>query len=304
VTVVFIHHSNTQEVLQFLAALLRPRQDGTRGMATLYGCAGTGKSHLLEYLSSDYWQQERQVQEPRLVHVVIEEHRLGALKSKGAVYATAEACIAFSGIAEQLGVLSERYDPESVWAKCAWYKQPRPLYTDNSFRSLAAFVRSELRRLRVVGVIIDNAQYVDRYTVQQLIHIRVLLNRELALIFCAPIDKPQEANEHVEGLMARSGAADEFELPLELRQLEEAAFTGPVLNGLLKQTSAIFATDLPPLTKALMRTVFWSAIARDWRVLAKKVRGLNRELASQRGPIREITLELFERIVGKLPSVP
>jgi len=50
--------------------------------------------------------------------------------------------------------------------------------------------------------------------------------------------------------------------------------------------------------------VIWSAIARDWRVLAKKVRGLNRALASQRGPIREITLELFERIVGKLPSVP
>jgi hypothetical protein len=252
---------------------------------------GTGKSHLLEYLLSDYWQQERQVQEPRLIRVVIEEHRLGSLRSKGAVYATAEACLAFSGIAEQLGIVSERYDPESVWAKCVWYKQPHRLYSDNAFHSLAAFVRSELRRLRVIGVIIDNAQYIDHCTMQSLIRVRTLLNGELALILSAPIDKPQEANEHVEGLMARSGAADEFELPLELRQLEEIAFTGSVLNELLKEMCATFATNLPPLTKALMRTIFWSATARDWRVVAKKTRGLTRALASQKGPIREITLE-------------
>ena len=38
-------------------------------------------------------------------------------------------------------------------------------------------------------------------------------------------DKPQMLNEHLEGVIARSGAADEFEPSIELQQLEEEAFT-------------------------------------------------------------------------------
>jgi hypothetical protein len=299
----FIHHSNTKAIIQFFDSLLTPREDGTRGMAALYGCEGTGKSHLLSYWSSVYWGQEHHIPELRLVRIDINDYRIGSLKGKGVVYSTAESCVTFSAIAEQLGTLSARYDSESVWAKCAWYKQPRPLYTDKYFLSLAAFVRSELHRLRVVGIIIDNAHLVDIYTVQQLVKVRALLHGQLALVFCAPIDKPQTINEHVDGLIARSRAADEFEPSIELQHLDEATFTGPVLNDLLEHMRAIFAADLPPMTKALMRKVFWLAISRDWRVLAKKVRDLNRVLASQRGPIREITLEIFERIVGKLPSV-
>jgi len=149
----FVPHSNTKVAIQLLADIFEPHADGSCGMAALYGCDGTGKSYLLTYLASTYWVQERHVQEPRIIRIAIDEHRLGSLKGKGAVYSTAEACVAFSAIAEQLAALSARYDSESVWANCAWYKKPRPLYTDSAFLSLAAFVRSELRRLRVVGII-------------------------------------------------------------------------------------------------------------------------------------------------------
>jgi hypothetical protein len=300
----FIPHSNTRAVIPFIENLLKPQADGSRGMVALYGCDGTGKSYLLTYLSSAYWVQERHVQEPRIIRIDIDAHRLGSLKRKSAVYSTAEACVTFSAIAEQLGALSARYDPESVWANCAWYKQPRPLYSDNAFLSLAAFVRSEIRRLRVIGIIIDNAQRIDTYTVQRLIQVRALLNDQLALVLCASIEKPQAINEHVDGLITRSGATDQFETPIELQQLEETVFTGQVLNDILEHMNAIFAEALPPLTKALMRKVFWLAIARDWRVIAKKVRALDQGLGPQRGQVREITQELFERVIGKLPTLP
>jgi len=273
-------------------------------MVALYGCEGTGKSYLLTYLSSAYWLQERHVQEPRILRISIDEHRLGSLKGKGAIYSTAEACVTFSAIAEQLGTLSARYDPESVWAHCAWYQQPRPLYTDKQFLSLVAFVRSELRRLRVIGIIIDNAHRIDTYTIQCLVDARSLLGKQLALILCASIDTPQSVNEHVEGLIARSRASDEFASPIELQQLEDTTFTGPVLNDLLEHLNAVFARDLPPMTKALMRKVFWLAVTHDWRVIAKKVRDLSRSLEHQRGQIKEITLDIFERVVGKVPIVP
>lgn len=168
----FVHHFNTKAVIQCIEDLLKPRSDGSRGMVALYGCGGTGKSYLLTYLASAYWMQERHIQEPRIIRIAIDEHRLGSLKGKGAVYSTAEACVTFSAIAEQLAAPSARYDSESVWANCAWYKQPRSLYSDNAFLSLAAFVRSEIRRLRVVGIIIDNAQRIDTYTMQRLIQVR------------------------------------------------------------------------------------------------------------------------------------
>src|SRR5262249_35706858 len=158
--------------------------------------------------------------------------------------------------------------------------------SDNAFLSLAAFVRSELRRLRVIGIIIDNAQRIDTYTIQCLIQVRALLNGQLALILCASIEKPQTINEQVDGLITKSGATDQFETPIELQQLEEAAFTGQVLNDILEHMNAIFAEALPPLTKALMRKVFWLAIARDWRVFAKKVRALDQALGPQRGQVR------------------
>lgn len=248
----FVHHSNTKEVLNRLSTLFILGYDSRRGMTALYGCAGVGKSHLLAYLSSEYWGEELHVQVPRIIRITIDEHKLGSLKGKGAVYATAEACVTFSAIAEELGALSAHCDSESIWAKCSWYKQPRPLYTDHAFLSLAAFVKSELRRLRVAGIIIDNAHRIDTYSVRQLVQTRALLNGQLALIFCAPIEKPLLNNERLEGLIAKSGAADEFETPIELQQLEETAFTGAVLNDLLAHLNAVFAPDLPPLTKALI----------------------------------------------------
>jgi hypothetical protein len=299
----FVPHSNTTAVIEFVDALLKPQADGSRGMGALYGCGGAGKSYLLRYLSSPYWVQERLVQEPRVIHIAIDEHRLGSLKGKGAIYSTAEACVTFSAIAEQLGALSGRYDPESAWANCAWYKKPRPLYGDNAFLSLVAFVRNELLRLKVVAIFIDNAHRIDTYTVQRLVQVRALLDDQLALVLCAPIEKPGTLNEHVDGLITRSGAADQFETPIELQRLEEEAFTGEVLNNILAHMNAMFAEVLPPLTKALMRKVFWAAIASDWRVVAKKLRDLDRALGPQRGQVREITQEVFERVIGRLPAV-
>lgn len=233
---------------------------------------------------------------------LLEEHKLGSLRTKGAVYATAPTCLAFSSIAEELGHLSERYDSASVWAQCAWYRKPQPLYTDNAFRSLAAFVRSELRRLRICAVIIDNAQWLDIPAMQALIKVRGLLKGTVALIFCAPTERPGGLNEHVSNLIVASRVHDEFEQPIVLHQLEEKAFTGPILNALLEDRQMQFSLQLSILTRAQMRKTFWVVAQNDWHVIAKKIRGLDRLLGPRGKHIREITREAFEQVVGKLPQ--
>jgi hypothetical protein len=54
-------------------------------------------------------------------------------------------------------------------------------------------------------------------------------------------------------------------------------------------------------TRKAARKVFWLAIARDWRVIAKKVRALDQALGSQRGQVREITQEQLGYLKTKRP---
>jgi hypothetical protein len=129
------------------------------------------------------------------------------------------------------------------------------------------------------------------------------MKRQLALILCAPIERPQTVIEHIDSVIVRSGAADEFDSPIELQQIQENEFTRSVLSDLLDHIDAALSDNLPPLVRAKMRKQFASAVAQDWRVIAKTVRDLNRALESQRIPVREISLELFERLIGKLPAI-
>jgi hypothetical protein len=68
-----------------------------------------------------------------------------------------------------------------------WYREERSLYTDNNFVWLFDQVCLEARRLRVRGVVIDNAHRLEPKTMRVLMRLRARLNNRIALIFVAQL---------------------------------------------------------------------------------------------------------------------
>jgi hypothetical protein len=108
----------------------------------------------------------------------------------------------------------------------------------------------------VLAVVVDNAHLLDVYTIRQLVQVRRLLNNQLALVLCGPIEKPGGANEKILDLMNKSTAADEFDLALELSPIEEAEFKSSILLALFEHLSAMFSPELERATKQQMRNIF------------------------------------------------
>lgn len=293
----FIHHSNTSDVLEYLAEAILHRR-----IVPFLGQPGTGKSYLLEYLASIYWRKERglQFETPRIVYAKIRESTAKA----GGRYSTPMACITFTEITFGLTEISRQYDSELVHNTRIWYRKPQSQYTDLQFNSLFAFVRDECRRLAISGIIIDNAAYLDVYTVQRLMDMRRLLKGQLSLIFCARIEQKGAINETLSRVLNVAIDQDEIEHRVELASLAEKETRGAVLIKLLKHLNIDFDPHLQPKEIAAMRDMFWSETNGDWHAIAKRQRRLADTVGPNRGQRRFLTKEIFETVMGKpLPVI-
>jgi hypothetical protein len=287
----YIHHANTGDVLHVLAeATLSHR------VVPFYGCKGSGKSWLLGYLSSDYWRQERSMKGnvPRIAYVELWEPT-----TKSGRLATPPALVAFSEITLGLAQISRRHDSEFTHNSRLWYRQGRRGSEDKLFATLYPFVRDEVRRLTVDGLLIDNAHYLDRFTLQKLKAVRRFRNDELALLLCAPIEEQGHINESVARLMGTVFDELEVEQKVELKRMTDREAMGKVFLELLAHHNARFSPEVPVTEIARMRRMFWDETQGDWTSIAVRSRRLKDFLGPYKGQVRLITRDLWEKVMGK-----
>lgn len=288
----FIHHSNTVDVLTWLGNAITNYK-----IASLLGCAASGKSYVLEYLADAYWKYEKSGERkaPRVVRIELRE----PTGKGGGRYSTPAACIAFTEITSGLADISRHHDSELVHHTRMWYRQPQSLYSDKQFNSLFVFVRNECQRLGVTCMLVDNAHFLDTFTMQRLMDVRRLRGHQLACIFSAPIEKQGLINENLSRVLNVTTDPDDVESSVELKSLTQAETLNTVLIGLLKHLHLDFAPSLDIKEIALIRKMFWSETQGDWHAIAKRQRRLQDFLDLNRGRERFLTKEIFEKVMGK-----
>ncbi len=298
----FIHHGNTRPVLADLASAIVDHE-----IVSLLGCEATGKSWLLRYVVQDYWLYEAQMQgnQPRVIHAEIMAG-LGKTRERASTPTTVDL---FTSITEGLTRISRKHDSELTHLQKTWYSKPQPQYTDRQFRSLFAFVRDEVKRLRVSALLIDNAHLLDDFTLERLMDLRRLCGHQLALIFTATIEKTGGANDHLTSLLdviVRQKYKETCLPDVELVPLTPEETWGPVLKAILRDHLHV-AFD-PRLSKeevTAMRSLFWEDTQGDWKVIDIRRRRLEKHFGPSRNQRRFLTREIFEQVMGKpLPSVP
>jgi hypothetical protein len=295
--VFFIHHANTVDVLNILAEAIVAHR-----IIPLYGCKGSGKSWLLGYLATDFWRQERGMKgrTPRVAYVELWEP-----KANGGRLSTPVARLTFTEIVLGLGQVSRRYDSEFVHNTKLWYARERKESEDKQFAALFAFVRDEVQRLGIDALLIDNAHYIDIFTIQKLMDVRRFKGHELALIFCAPIERQGQINESLARWMGTVINDLEREHKIELEPTSREEITRSVLLGLLAHHKITFSPTLSNDEIARMRMMFWNETQGDWTSIAVRERRAKDFLGPYKGQLRYITKDLWEKIMGKsLPEFP
>ena len=171
----FLQQSNTQEVLSVLERAIKLHQ-----IVPFVGCASTGKTWLLTYLATQFWKQERKIEylPPRIVYA--ELYRPRGSQAANDV-ASPVARVALSELTLGLAQISRQYDSRSVHEARLWYKKDRWESSDKQFTLLFPFICDELNRLNIDTLIIDNAQYLDLFTIARLRQMREFLKHRLVL---------------------------------------------------------------------------------------------------------------------------
>lgn len=287
----FLHHSNTADVLQILSEAITSHR-----IVPFYGCKGSGKSWLLGYLTTAYWKQERNVQGqiPRIAYLELYEPR-----TKGGALSTPAARVTFSEAALGLAQVSRRYDTEFVHHTRLWYRKDRKESEDKQFASLFAFVRDEVERLRLDALLFDNAHNLDIFALQKLMAVRRYKRHELALIFCAPTEQQGQINETLARLMGTVIDDLEREQKVELEPMTREETMGKVLLGLLAHHKVTFSPSLTNAVVAQMRRMFADETNGDWTAIAVRERRMKDFLGPNKGVVRFLTKELWEKIMGK-----
>jgi hypothetical protein len=290
----FLQLSNTQDILSILESAVQHHH-----IIPVFGCFGSGKSHLLQYFVSAYWKQKKDIQSPpRVVYAKLWEPPSKA----GNRYATQAACMIFTEITFGLAQISQRYSSEVHHATRVWYHNPRSLYTDSQFTSLFAFVRDELQRLHISAIILDNATEIDIYTLQRLMQCRRLFNHELALIFSARIEAPESINEKVSRTIGTVVPTEEVEPRVEIKPLTKNEVLSHIFRQMLIDHTDSFPKDMPKEVIKSIRDSFWEETKGNWHMIASIERRLRDLLRG--APNRTLTLARWETVIRKTLTMP
>lgn len=282
----FIELPGTPALLQRLDRIVRSRSVGT-----LVGPQSAGKSRLL-----DYWKNGGstivRAHEVLLVDIWRPERAsLGDSK-----IATPIACITFSQLWDALDspMLRSPLNHKSVHR---W--RPERLYTDYQFLSLFRHVHATLRRQQVRAIIIDNAGYLDRYTLERLMALRDRHHPQSALILCAQMRPNEAPDEPLDGLLysvaeANVGCTDK--LVLSLITVEEFS---DVLANLIKKN--LYADVRPNELGELLFVRWGERVQGNWQHLDRVATLLDEELGPEVGQARRVLNQaVYEKVEARL----
>lgn len=289
----FLPQSNTNQVLHVLERAIKLHQ-----IVPFVGCASTGKTWLLAYLATQFWQRERKAEHlpPRIVYAELYKPR-GSQAGNDVSSPTAR--VTFSELTLGLAQVSRQFDSRTVHESRVWYRKDRWESADKQFTLLFPFVRDELKRLRIDAIIIDNADLLDVFTLQRLGQTREFLGHSLALIFCARIDKAGSLNPTLAELLPKRFDTLEIERPLELAQLAPSEVMGPVLLKIMAEQNLAFSPDLKKEIIWHMRQQFYEDTKGDWKSIAVRQRRMRSLFGDSNGQVRYLRQEDWEQIMGK-----
>lgn len=138
-----------------------------------------------------------------------------------------------------MGKISSKFSPP--YAK-RWYREPKSLYTDTQFDSLFSFVRSEVQRLRVRVVVINNAHLLDGCALEMLMLLRKHCHNQLSIVLCAQLAEKADLDEPLAEAFKRATEAAESCKRVELQRLTKKEYKRVVLPSLTQELNLSLLT--------------------------------------------------------------
>ncbi len=296
----FVHHSNTREVLAALDAVLAlDEEKKTCGMLLLAGYTKTGKNAIIKHWLQQLKKDQTGLVSPHQGRVLQVDELWEPLRQTSAkdTYVTPITCILFSEIAFEMGQISLSLGPS--FADRTWYRQPKSLVTDVQFASLLAFVRTEVKRLRVKLLIIDNAHWLDHCALQRLMLLRRHCENKLGIVLVTRLQTNARLDEPLEAEFKRVPAAKEICRRVEIRQLTKDSFQEEVLDHLMQELNYELVPELVPFEDKV-DDLLWSLTRSDWSLIREKLaRPLDKELGPRSGAARLLTRAMLTKVIGK-----
>ncbi len=294
----FIMHSNVADVLKALDNILTLEPiTQKRGMLLLAGLPKTGKERIVTH-----WMQglhlpqvkREQIELPRMLFVrdVWDPERT-SFGSK--VYVTPITCVLFTEMVYALGAMSIQLGSSS--ADRTWYRQPRSLYTDKQFTSLFAFVRSEVKRLRIPVLLINDAQRLDACALRMIMLLRKHCADRLGVVFIVRLQKDATLDEPLTEEFIRVPEARDICRRVAINQLTDKEYTNVVLVALMTELNLDVSADLLPYEHQIA-DLFWKATGSDWKLIDERLaQRLLRVLGSDRTRVRIITRAVLQEVL-------
>ena len=198
-----------------------------------------------------------------------------------------------------LAQVSRQYDSRTVHESRVWYRKDRWESSDKQFTLLFPFICDELNRLNIDTLIIDNAQYLDLFTIERLRQVREFQQQRLAFILCARIDKPKELNPTLAESLPKVFDTLEIEQPLELARLKPEEAMSLVLLEIMAEQKIAFSPDLDVDTLGRMREQFYQDTQGDWKSIAVRQQRMRSLFGDSAGKVRFLNQEAWEQIMGR-----
>lgn len=244
--------SNSDEVSRYLVTTIQRSR-----ISTLVGLPGSGKTFLTRPMTTDGWwhTQEPRQNAPALVYAELSE-------TEGTQSVLAHL---LTEIALGLSTISARRDDVLVHAQKDWFNKMHGTATTTQLTTLFGFIRKECQRLRVRGVIIDNATLLDVSSLKRLVQLRKHFSQQFALLFCVQTNEEGAHSAYFSRMLSIALAHDEYERPIELRRPARKEVTGTILHTFMENLNCTY--DMKLWTKetiTTMREQWWNATQGNW----------------------------------------
>jgi hypothetical protein len=285
----FILHDELSKLLPALNSGIR-----RRGVIPIGGEIGTGKSRFLLHCQTSAVEY---VQPDQIIAISLYDPDSQSLGSTR--IASTSTLIAFS---ELYRALTWRELPTYVRNQRDWNDHPQRLYSDQQFLSLRYQVASRMRMIPIAVVIVDNAQFADQKLIKNLLHLRSLLDGNLAIVLCGRTAQHSTTTQ----LFARTlGSVDEaVRLQTEYLQIDRCKpqyfmdhIIQPCFDGLQSDFNAEVKRQ-----QGQIAMKWWRWTRGDWYLIELVMQLFDEELSSDKRRI--MTMDIVERLQQRLERRP
>jgi hypothetical protein len=164
---------------------------------------------------------------------------------------------------------------------------------------LFAFLRSEIDRLRVRAIVINNAHLIDENTLEMIVLLQHHCAEQLSIILVGELAERANIDEPLAGAFRLCPEASAICRRMELQRLTKREYQKRVLPRLTEQLNLAFADDLLTDDMAnLVPKALWAYTKYDWDVINMLARSL-KQIRQGRDGLRTIDRKTLEAILGK-----